>query len=374
MPKLTDHKRHGQSQGKKNRKSRKPPNVAPGSLYVDPQAQDSLVRVIAYGPEDSVDHEIQDYGALRALTEKYPVVWVHVTGLGNERAISRIGEQFGLHRLALEDAVHPHQRPKLEDYRTNLFIVLRSIACTQAIESQQVGIFLGRNFVLTFQEAGGDGLEVICDRIKQNTARTRELGADYLVYSILDTFIDHYMPVIENFDEQLDALEEQVLLNAEDDAFHRIHLIKKQLMQMRRIILPLREVLSILYRDPNDLILDSTRPFLRDCYDHLNRTLDSIESNRELCSDLMQMYLSLTNNRMNEVMKVLTTIATVFLPLSFITGLYGMNFVSMPELNWKYGYLFAWFLIGCTTLGFMLYIRTFGWLKRSPRKRLDRRA
>lgn len=326
-----------------------------------------ILEVIAFHGDDFVEKQFSRPEEVVELLAQWPVTWLNVAGLGNAEVIAELGRIFALHPLALEDVVHLRQRAKVEQYGDTLFIVARMAECCGELETEQLTMFVGKNFVLTFLEDPGDCFEPVRARLRSG-GRLRQASSGYLAYSLLDAVIDAYFPVVESYAERLDRLEDRVIAKPSRRAIAEIHAAKHDLRTLRRIVWPLREAVNSLIRDPSPLIDDDTRVHLRDCYDHLVQIIDLVETYRELCSDLTDLYLSSISNRMNEVMKVLTIIATIFMPLGFITGVYGMNFNTaasrwnMPELNWRYGYLFAWTLMGLTLLAMLWYFRRKGWL------------
>lgn len=323
---------------------------------------------MAYGDEDIYEEQVKDPQQLHKLIGKWPVLWINVDGLGDEKILRQLGKCFGLHRLALEDVVSVHQRPKIEQYDKNLFVVLRMLTSSEAAGSEQFGMFLGEHLVLTFQERPSDCLDPVRERIRQRRGRIRQSGADYLVYALMDVIIDHYFPALEQFGNRLDELEDRILDRAAPDVIEQVHTVKKELLVLRRAVWPTREVVNTLLRDSIHLIKDDTQPYLRDCYDHTIQIIDMLDNQREMAASLTDLYMSSVSNRMNEIMKVLTMIATLFIPLSFIAGLYGMNFdtnrspLNMPELRWYLGYPFVLTLMAAVVAGQIMFFRRKGWL------------
>ncbi len=350
---------------------RTPPGAMPGTVAVDPQGARPVVRVIAYGPDELEEREVDGLDSLAKLVGRSPVTWVDVQGLGDAETITRLGEIFQLHPLALEDAVNTHQRPKVEEYGQFLFIVVRMIVPGERLDTEQVSLFLGRNFVFTFQERPGDCLDPVRRRLRQATGRVRSAGADYLAYALLDAVVDAYFPAMEQYGEWLDSLDAEISAQPGSDVVVRVHQMRNDLLMLRRAIWPFRDDIGTLVREPNPLVSEETRVFLRDCYDHTVQIIDLVETSREMCSDLRDYYLSMVNNRMSEVMKVLTIMATIFIPLGFIAGVYGMNFDpgasgwNMPELRWSFGYPFALGLMAAVAGGQLWYFWRRGWLGRS---------
>jgi magnesium transporter len=340
---------------------RVPPGAPPGTLIADPNAAKPVMRVMAYSGEQAVEATLQDVAEISAYLSKWPVTWLNIDGLGDAGVIARIGELFNLHRLSLEDVLNTHQRSKVEAYGDHLYMVFRETERGCGAATDQISLYLGKNFVITFQERHGDCMGGVRERIR-TAERFRTQGPDYLAYAILDAVIDCYFPTLEDMGERLESLEEEVVLSPTEDMVHRIHSMKREMLQIRRAVWPMRDSVNILLRDPNPLIKDETRLYIRDCHDHVIQLIDMLETYRELGSDLMDIYLSSQSNRLNSVMKVLTMIATIFMPLSFIAGVYGMNFDFMPELHWKYGYLLVWIFMAVVFAGMMYYFKRKGWL------------
>ncbi len=344
---------------------------APGTLQVDPESHKTEVRVIRYGEDHIESHAVADARELAGLLGRSPVTWVDVVGLGDAAALTHIGELFELHPLALEDVVNVYQRPKMESYEKAQFIVTRLLRLGDRLETEQVSIFLGSNFVVTFQESPGDCFEAVRDRIRTARGRIRRAGPDYLAYSLMDAIVDSYFPVIEAFGDRLDDLENEVLRGAPDQIVERLMDVRRDLLQFRRYAWPMRDTVHAMQRPDVALIHEDTRLYLRDCEDHAVRVVDLSENYRDLGTSLMEVHLSVSSQRLNEVMKVLTMIATIFMPLGFIAGVYGMNFdtgisrYNMPELHWFYGYPFALAMMGAVTVGFLVFFWRKGWLGRS---------
>jgi magnesium transporter len=341
---------------------RNPPGSSPGTLVIDPQAPRPKIRITAYGPESQTDETVADIESIKIYLSKWPVVWIHVDGLGDAETIRKLGQVFELHRLALEDVINVHQRPKVENYKNYNFIVVRMADLREKLETQQLSIFLGNNYVLTFQETESGCFDPIRSRIRDKGGRIRQSGADYLAYAILDSCIDNYFPALEKYGEQIELLEDQVILHPGNQFVSEIHEMKRDLLILRRAVWPLREAVNSLIREPSQFITDETRLYIRDCYDHTIQVIDLLENYRDIAGDLIEVYLSSVSNRLNEIMKILTIFTTIFIPLNFIAGLYGMNFKNMPELNWRYGYPYALGLMAALIFGMLLYFRRKGWL------------
>jgi magnesium transporter len=294
------------------------------------------------------------------------VTWINVVGLHQVEVLEELNGCFGLHPLVLEDILNTDQRPKLEDYGDYLYIVLKALFLGNGrgneVESEQISLILGTNFVLSFQEKESPLFKPIRDRLRNNKGRIRKMGADYLVHAILDAIIDHYFVVLEKLGEQIEFLEEEVVTKPRPTTLQATHQLKREMIFLRKAVWPLREVIGSLERGESSLIQESTILYLRDIYDHTIQVIDNIETFRDMLSGMMDIYLSSISNRMNEVMKVLTIIATLFIPLTFIVGLYGMNFKYMPELEWPWGYPLVLILMLAVTIFMMIYFRRKNWI------------
>ena len=305
-----------------------------------------------------------DLPALRATAG---MLWIDVVGLADQDEIQSIAGQFGLHPLAVEDIINNHQRPKVDAYDGYLFVVFRMVTVDGPVEGEQVSLVVGDNYVLTFQERPGDCFEPVRSRLRHGKGRIRQLGADYLTYALIDAAIDGYFPVLESMGETIEQLEEEVVNEPEPRLVEQVHNLKRDLLVLRRAVWPLRELLSALMRDDSEQISNSTRTYLRDAYDHAIQLMDIVETFREIASGLLDVYLTSQGTRLNEVMKVLTIIATIFMPMSFITSLYGMNFdtsspYNMPELAWRFGYFMALGLMAAIGIGFIWWFWRKGWI------------
>jgi magnesium transporter len=353
------------------RRPKRTPGMTPGTLVIDPSWPKPVIQVIAYGPDQFLEKRINDVHELDGLIGQYPVLWVNVDGLGDEAALRHLGQLFNLHPLALEDVVSLRQRSKVDDYETNLYTAMRMLYLQDGkLFSEQISFFLGSNFVLTFQENEGDCLDAVRERIRKKGGLVCTMNADYLLYSLIDAIVDAYFPLLESYDTRLDDMEEVILKHPDSSSVALLFEVKRDLMTLRRTLWPVREMASTLVNSASPLITQATRVYLRYCQDHAVRLLDLAETCRELDSSLMDFYLSTISNRMNEIMKVLTIISTIFIPLTFIAGVYGMNFKHMPELETRSGYFIVLGLMAFLGLGmFGLFVHR-GWL--SP-KRKNRR-
>jgi magnesium transporter len=293
------------------------------------------------------------------------VTWINIDGIHEVDIIENLGELFGLHHLLQEDILNTYLRPKIEDFDDYTFISLKMLSYNEKrdeILSEQTSIILGKNFVISLQETEGDIFEPIRSRIRTGKGRIRKRGADYLVYSLIDIIVDNYFVILERIGERIEGLDEELVTNPTPETLRVIHNLKGELIFLRKTIWPLREIISTLQRGESDLIEDSTQIYLRDVYEHTIQVVDTIESYRDMVSGMLDIYLSSVSYRLNEVMKVLTIIATIFIPLTFITGLYGMNFKYMPELGWVWGYPTVWAIMILVSLVMVVYFRKKDWL------------
>lgn len=328
------------------------------------------VTTMRYCAETLIERELASPAELAGLRQPGSTLWINVDGVGEPHWLQSIGETFGLHTLALEDAVHVHQRAKVEEYGDHLFIVVRMVAASDRLSTEQVSLFLGPDFVVTVQELpGGDCLDSVRQRLRTNSGRLRRGGADYLVYALVDAVIDSYFPVLERYGEDLDALD-ATADGSSPEVLDRLHIIRQELLQMRRAAWPHRDALNELLRYETNLIAEGTRVFFRDCYDHSIQIIDVLETQREMCADMRDLVLTMVGQRTNDIMRVLTIMSTIFIPLSFIAGVYGMNFdtqqspYNMPELTWKYGYLLSLGIMALTAGGLLVFFYRKGWLRR----------
>jgi magnesium transporter len=351
-----------------------PRHALPGTIAPPPDAPAPHIRVIAYSPGQAVDVRISDPREITQYLHKHAVTWVNVDGLGDPAVIKAIGEIFDIHRLALEDVAHVRQRPKLDEFPQHLFIVARMIerhTPESQLATDQLSMFLGKDYVLTFQERPGDCFDDIRQRIQGGHGGLRTSGPDALAYAILDAVVDDYYPILEADGDVLEELEDELLADPAPQRAIAVHEVKRDLLVLRRAVWPLREVLAALHRGASPLIANETRVYLRDCYDHTVQLIDLIEVYRELGTSMTELYMTSISHRMNEIMKVLTIISTIFIPLTFIVGVYGMNFNTerskwnMPELNWPLGYPLVMGFMALVALGMVIYFWRKGWLRRS---------
>ncbi len=338
-------------------------------------AKDALatkIDVIAYDQDRVLEKSIQNPAELATIVEKWAVVWVNVVGLGTAAMLEAVARQFHIHPLAMEDVVNVHQRAKVDPYDENVYCVLRMPQPASDQLTEQLSLFLGKSYVVTFQEGPGDCFALVRERLRhEHSLLRREARADYLAYRLIDAAVDAYFPVLEAIGNHLDELDDRATGSQDAPAFDELHGVKRELLMLRRAVWPLRDAINSLRSEVTPLVTDATRVYFRDCHDHAIQLIDLLESYRDICSDLRDFFLSSISNRMNEVMKTLTVIATIFIPLSFIAGVYGMNFDpdspwNMPELHWRYGYLAVLGVMGTVAGGMLLWFRRRGWLRSSP--------
>ena len=345
----------------------KPPAQAPGTVsFVGEQKVEKVsIKLIDYDAEKLDERQIEDFHLCFPCRETETVSWINVNGLHDIELVRKIGEHFGLHPLVLEDIAHTQQRPKMEDYGDYLYIVLRVLSFGEGqrnLVSEQMSLVIGRNYVLTFQERPGDVLEPVRERLRRGKGRIRAAGPGYLGYAIMDAVVDHYFKIVEGYGEAIEALEEELLGDPQQEALARIHNLKREIVLLRRAIWPLREVIANVERDDVELIDDAVAPFLRDVRDHVIQVTDTIDSFRDILSGLQDLYMSTISNRMNDVMKVLTIFASIFVPLTFFAGIYGMNFEFMPELGWRWSYPIFWVVILALGGTMLAFFRRRKWL------------
>lgn len=353
-------------------KRRPPVGASPGTLVIPASSPKPVIKLFDYGTADLVERTITDPAELPGYLDTETVTWVEVEGLGDEALIRHVGDVFGLHPLALEDAVNLPQRPKTESYEGFQLIITRLArfdAPNVDVQTEQVAIFLGPHFVLTLQERCGDVFDPVRARLRSGRGLLRKSGPDYLMYALLDAVVDGYYPVLEQLGEYLGDIEQKILNDPQPENLRSIYHGRRQLLELRRAIWPQREAVNSLIRDENSLISSNVRVYLRDIYDHAVQVIDVTETYRELATNLMDIYLSAVGQRTNEVMKVLTVVSSIFIPLTFIAGVYGMNFRFMPELTKRWGYPACLALMAIIAVGELVFFRSRGWLGgRKPRK------
>lgn len=341
--------------------------ASPGTMvYIGEKPPEPVkITVIDYGPDRLEEKVIDRVEECFHFKTKRTVTWVNIDGLRDLDVIRKIGDCYGFHHLVLEDIVNTFQRPKMEDFGSYVFIVFKMLtypAETQKLEIEQVSLILGDNFVLSFQESVGDLFDSVRERIRGGKGRIRTLGADYLMYSLIDAVVDGYFAILENFGDTIEELEEKVVRHPEPQTLRSLYSFKKEILFLRKAVWPMREVISALLRRDSALVTAPIVVYFRDVYDHTVQVIDNVETFRDMLSGLLDIYMSSVSNRLNEVMKILTVFSAIFMPLTFIAGVYGMNFRFMPELRWKYGYLFA-LLLMLGVVGMMLaFFRRRKWI------------
>jgi len=323
------------------------------------------ITIMDYDEAQFEEKEVETIDECFLFKDKPTVTWINIDGLHQVEILEKLGECYGLHPLVLEDILNTDQRPKMEDYGEYIYIVLKALDYndkSNEIETEQISLILGSNFVFSFQEREGDTFDPIRERLRNSKGRIRKMGADYLAYTLLDSIVDNYFIILERLGEKIEFLEEKLVTQPTPETLQIIHHLKRDMIFLRKAVWPLREVISSLERGESSLIKESTRIYLRDVYDHTIQTIDTIETYRDMVSGMLDIYLSSVSNRLNSVMKVLTIIATIFMPLTFLAGVYGMNFKFMPELEWRWGYAFIWLVMVGIGVFMLLYFRKKRWL------------
>jgi magnesium transporter len=341
--------------------------LSPGTVVYHgvPKMDHPRISVITYGKETLEErYDISLDEALAAVGSDN-VTWINIDGLHDTDMLMRLGDRLDIHPLVLEDIVNVTQRPKMEDYEHFIYVVLRMIRwddIEEKVFAEQFSLVLGERTVLTFQETKGDVFDPVRERLRKSTSRMRRTGSAYLADVLLDAIVDNYFVVMEKINERVEALEEPVSNDPTPDLLQEIHQLKHDVIYLRKLVVPVREVIDRLIRSDSTLVGDDVRLFLRDVYDHVINVTDTIDVFRDMLSGLQDLYMSSMGNRMNEVMKVLTIIATIFIPITFLAGIYGMNFEFMPELKWRWSYPVLWGLIITVGLGMLTFFRRKRWL------------
>lgn len=338
---------------------------APGEVtYVGTKNAISVLDIISYNETEYAHYKSDNWQDAFQLTETNKVSWVNINGLNNTSDIEKLGKEYGLHPLLVEDIVNTQQRPKIEEHENYLFLVLKMLYHDEhgKFTKEHISIVLGENYVLTFQEANEDVFDGLRDRIANSKGRVRQRGSDYLMYSILDAIIDNYFIIIENLSDNIEFLEDDLLSKEQrDNISNEIQHLKRKILKIRNAVLPLREVIKQLEKSTHRFIQSKTKNYLRDLLDHIVQIGESVEIYREMTWGLMDMYMTTISNKMNEVMKVLTIMSSIFIPLTFIVGVYGMNFDNMPELHEPYGYYVVWAVMILVFLGLLWFFKRKKW-------------
>ena len=354
---------------------RTPVGAPPGTLLDNPDAQmPCVITVMRYGAAGLDEKIIERADQIPPLLGSYHVTWINIDGLADLELIRQVGEIFDLHRLALEDVVSVTQRPKAEDYGDFLFVVTRMPKLVnRELDIEQVSMFLKSGVLITFQEKPGDCWNPVRERIRASRGLLRQNGADYLMYALLDSVTDSNFPILEEFGDRVEALNDRIMEQPDPSELREMHEIRQDLITLRRAIWPQRDMFGSLMREHSQFVGQTAAIYLRDCYDHAVQLLDLVETYREIAATTMELYVTSVSNRLNEIMKVLTIIATIFIPLSFIASVYGMNFnpgqspFNMPELEWRYGYFYALGLMAVVAFGLLAWFWRRGWIGRGQR-------
>jgi len=349
------------------RRTGKKQGAAPGTLVHTGirRLEKTQLHLIRYGPDTVQEQDIDSPAECIPPQSHDLVTWLDINGLHDTELLGQVGRLTGMHPLLVEDVLSIGQRPKQEEYEQHHFIVLRMMqfdAERAEIHEEQISIVVGTNYVISFQEAPGDVWDSVRDRIRAGKGTIRQRGPDYLAYALMDAVVDGYFSVIEAIGDQIEVLEAEVMDEPDRTTVTRIYQLKGELLIARKAVWPLRDLFNTLIRDESRLFTDNTKLFLRDAYDHAVQVIDNVETMRDLTASLIDLYLSSISNRMNEVMKMLTLIATLFIPLTFIVGVYGMNFEFMPELHYQWGYPAVWGVMLAVTVGLLIYFKKRSWL------------
>jgi magnesium transporter len=337
----------------------------PGTLvYYGKESTDKVkITLIEYNETDYFEKDFFEIEECFKNTNPKMIKWINVDGIHDVSVIEKIGKQFDIHPLTQEDIVNTNQRPKFEDYDNYVASVMKMLYYDNALRSEQLTVLLLKGVVISFQEAhGGDAFDLIRTRLRQGKGRIRRMGADYLAYALIDAVVDCYFTILEKIGDKIEDLEEDLITEPGKETMKQLHHMKREMIFVRKAVWPMREMINNLERSETELILDSTDVYLRDVHDHTIRVIDTVETYRDLLSGMMDIYLSSVSNRMNEVMKVLTIITTIFVPVTFIAGVYGMNFDYMPELHSKWGYPVTWAVMLTIMISLVIYFRKKKWL------------
>jgi len=350
-----------------SRKSRKKPGLPPGSLiYTRERLQDHVtLQLFQYNEEEMVYYEKDDIKRLFEKIDKSKVNWININGLHNTAVIEEIGNHFGIHPLVLEDILHTDHMPKLDDQEGYIFLTLKMLTYNEAsnrINQEHVSMILGDYYLITFQEIDGDVFDTVRESIRTGKGRLRKRGNDYLFYRLLDTVVDHYYILADKTEDSLETIEEILLKNMADGISERILHEKKNMIFLRRCIIPLREEIRKFRQKESPLIKDSTYNFIDDVFDHLMHLSQTLDGFRDLVTSLMELQMAVNSNRMNIVMKTLTIFAAIFMPLTFIAGIYGMNFHNMPELEWRWGYPLVLVFMASVAIFMLIYMKRRRWM------------
>lgn len=350
------------------RTKKKPAGLPPGTLIYtgEKRAQNVRVNLIDYKGDTITEHEITDPDECKNLIKSDTISWVDIEGISDVQLVQKVSESLGLHPLVMEDILNVDQRSKMEEFENYVYIVLKMFhvnKSTAEIVPEQVSIILGKNFVATFQEGiEGDTFHEVRERIRSNKGVINKMTSDYLLYSLVDSMIDSYFALLDVLGDKIESLEEQLVNDPVKETLSTIYALKREMLYLRKTVWPLREVISRLERGESDLVRKDTHLYLRDVYDHTMNVLDTIETYRDMLTSMVDIYLSSFSNKLNETMKYLALISTIFIPMTFIASIYGMNFDLMPELRWAHGYWFALGLMFTIGFGFFMYFKSKKWV------------
>ncbi|MFP3912564.1 MAG: magnesium/cobalt transporter CorA [Desulfobacteraceae bacterium] len=341
--------------------------LPPGTLVHlgDKLAEAVTISLTQYNADTLTEEEFENVEACGPRKLPDGITWINIDGTHQVEVIEKMGRHLGLHPLTLEDMVNGYQRPKLEEFENYIFIILKMLSYDtekNELGMENASLVLGGDYVLSVHEKAGHVFAPIRERLRKARGRIRKKGVDYLFYALVDAIVDNYFGVLEKMGEQIESLEEELLAEPGPSTMERIHALKRELIFLRKSVWPLREVINALKREDSGLIQETTRIYLQDVYDHTIQVIDTVETFRDITSSMLDMYLSVVSNRMNEIMKVLTLIATIFIPLTFIAGIYGMNFEIMPELKWPLGYPMVWAVVVLIGGAMVLYFKRKKWL------------
>jgi len=341
--------------------------LAPGTpVYIgERRVESTKITVFDYDMARVQERQLENVEDCGAFKESPGVAWINVDGIHDVSVVETVGKIFAIHPLVQEDILNTNQRPKIEEYDSYLFAVVKMLyeePETHAIQAEQVSIIVTPKIVISFQERAGDVFNPVRERLRSGKGIVRQRGSDYLAYCLIDAIVDHYYLIIENLEDRILPLEEQVVDDPRPAVMRGMHSLKNDLVFLRRSLWPLREMLARMEREQLPLIRPDTRPFLRDVYDHTIQVIEILESFQEIISGLLDVYLTSISNRMNNIMKVLTIIATIFIPLTFIAGVYGMNFQHMPELAWRWSYPAVWGVMLLVFVGMVIFFKRKKWL------------
>jgi magnesium transporter len=355
------------------RRRSKKAGLPPGTpVHVGEKKSEKIkITIIDYDKDKFEIREAETVEECSTYKDKPTVTWINIDGLHEVSFVENIGKCFDIHPLIIEDILNTEQRPKIDIFDNYIFIVLKMHIWdekSKEIKVEQISLIFGNEFVLTFQEMQGDVFDVVRERIKNGKGKIRGLQADYLAYVLIDAVVDNYFKVLENVGDEIENIEEELLANPTPQTLNKIHVLKREMIYLRKSVWPLREIISKVEREESSLIQDSTNIYLRDLYDHTIQIIDTVETFGDVISGMLDVYLSSVSNRLNEIMKILTTFAAIFIPLTFIAGIYGMNFntqlspLNMPELNWYYGYPFVLGIMAVLGISMFFYFRKKRWV------------